>query len=1239
MDIRESLGLKEDGGRVAVSQDRALIEYIQLRLLAMGQPVEKDGDDPHSVSRIAAPLFANAGEIRRHLAHYRSPVDRRITDFLDRFLAEIPPEDKHEWIPLQSFETDRYGIARVLALPFNGDEFHSDYIDSYRVAQGILHNPREDKRTTKDVFHIVEGGPVVPDDKIAVPKIAFARLLRAACHPPQTLLEFPFTAHQKRKAHGFVSSYLRPVVCPEVPGFCRGKRMEIRFFAPASLVHFIDCVESIFGTAGSPSLPENNAALEPETWTGHSGCILIAPHLTQLRKKELGLPHISEASERQKRDGMCWADEQERYHDGRPFKLMARTLEGVIVSLIADSYNGYGKKEIKTQLSYSANLYGQCEEEHSGGTLAFAAYDLGDEFCLKKIEETSHTLADVLKTQADSVMPQAEGYAIDRRYPDIFYVPEDANFTLQPLEVCWKQGGQEQSLPLEPDKSYLLPSGYRVELLAPTAGSDECWRLIGTRGDCVFCHKPSTVSGGGKSEMASPLTGNISRGTVLSEDLEEDFRQLQGILRHDLSHRYRRPEKEERPILDSRRSLGSVIKIFHPQPDYTEEHKRWVASIPPHIKDLLFVLKAYYKPAWGEDWPRHFSVDWINGHSGHALKYLGNRLVARYLRVGFTDQHTGRLFTLRQDFYPACKWQMEDDITASILVPAGRLAGFNAEGHPSLKCVSNGEYRLYQRPDEAIIPGNDPKAELLMTLPETFCCNLHPITKTEARGMLADRIAFSRYSEAMQRFLKNFAERSDGPRFAACPSVRRHMPNGSLSTNPRYLEDREDLTQPRKAYLLEQATRLARRLPEDRPVSYAVQAIISGRRNNPPEENIPPLSVHNPLHYLELPELFMEYASNATGKSPSTTGSGLEGAMTKRPFNGLSTVTDLNNALTSFLLSGYQGFISSASYLGPRYAIGHDISYLIPELWCRLSAQERDANFLIAHGYLEPCRDFQHRGQCVEASRLGYRITDSFVKTFLGRIVSSPETLFCDEMLRPELQDLDLFARSMANIVDAQRRAAEIFFHDGSIEGACPPLRALLEIMAYGEANGLRRSAPEFRQMFEPQALRSQDWYQQRLEAFRHQQIQHWERCRREMQALRASTGAAPDGHGFSIPSPGANRTAEPSSFPLQISASPAASGSSARHSGAGTSGIAASAVPHSPGDQSSRSAFPSSASQGKDSLPRNPVPNFSSPFPVDPLRLDERIAHAEQQLATLHSQAFFSSLQGCLGLDPYVAA
>ena len=47
-------------------------------------------------------------------------------------------------------------------------------------AQGVLHNPRSDRRTTQGIFHIAEGGLPVPADKIAVPKRTFAALLAAA---------------------------------------------------------------------------------------------------------------------------------------------------------------------------------------------------------------------------------------------------------------------------------------------------------------------------------------------------------------------------------------------------------------------------------------------------------------------------------------------------------------------------------------------------------------------------------------------------------------------------------------------------------------------------------------------------------------------------------------------------------------------------------------------------------------------------------------------------------------------------------------------------------------------------------------------------------------------------------------------------------------------------------------------------------------------------------------------------
>ena len=55
-------------------------------------------------------------------------------------------------------------MARVLSLPVDRDEFLSDIVSSYRVKQGVLHNPRSDRRTTQGIFHVAEGGLPVPAD-------------------------------------------------------------------------------------------------------------------------------------------------------------------------------------------------------------------------------------------------------------------------------------------------------------------------------------------------------------------------------------------------------------------------------------------------------------------------------------------------------------------------------------------------------------------------------------------------------------------------------------------------------------------------------------------------------------------------------------------------------------------------------------------------------------------------------------------------------------------------------------------------------------------------------------------------------------------------------------------------------------------------------------------------------------------------------------------------------------------
>ena len=254
-----------------------------------------------------------------------------------------------------------------MSLPVDGDSFRNELVHSYRVQNGVLHNPLSDRRTTSGTFHVCEGGLPVPADKTATPKKAFACLFRRAFQAPPEMLALPYASNRPQPVETFVSLLLRPLVCPAVGGVTPEKRMEVRFFAPGGLVSNLDFVESIFGNAGDPFLPENDAGLDVEHWTGHTGAVILcrSPHAGDQAR---AWPAARQRGERPpRRDGMCWADEAERYNDGRAFKLTCRTTAGVIVTLIADNYFGVTcKKEVKTQISYAANLYGNVEEEHAG---------------------------------------------------------------------------------------------------------------------------------------------------------------------------------------------------------------------------------------------------------------------------------------------------------------------------------------------------------------------------------------------------------------------------------------------------------------------------------------------------------------------------------------------------------------------------------------------------------------------------------------------------------------------------------------------------------------------------------------------------------------------------------------------------------------------------------------------------------------------------------------------------------
>jgi hypothetical protein len=379
----------------------------------------------------------------------------------------------------------------------------------------------------------------------------------------------------------------------------------------------------------------------------------------------------------------------------------------------------------------------------------------------------------------------------------------------------------------------------------------------------------------------------------------------------------------------------------------------------------------------------------------------------------------------------------------------------------------------------------------------------------------------------MKQLLKEFI--ADPKAQFVVSSAHPRLVDGSPSKNPRYLQKRPDLVHPRDSYIAEIGTRLAREIPSAHAAHFPVNAVLSGRRNNPPDlkAGIPPLAVYNPIHYQELPELFMDYICSLTGKSPSTTGFGSEGALTKGPFNALPPVIDINNALVSAIVTGYDGFTTAAGHIGPKFRIDHDNSMLVPELWCRMRVFERDARFLIEHGYLEKVENFDFEGRSILASRLGYRITISFVDHFLGRIFEMPGAVFPEEFLRPETQDLVVFVAGIDAIVEAQRKVALNYFEDGSVDAACPPIKALLHIMAHGTYQGMCEKSPQFRAMFTRETVLASNWYQERLRAKQSHDMALWTRhvkaletfdwqsdCQARLAAARAQLSrVASDGH------------------------------------------------------------------------------------------------------------------------------
>lgn len=1068
----------------ASSEDK--IKYINFKLAYLGLPIFQQKDDVEESSSYIVELFDDIimdyKEKNRIASMNKIGINKRINKFLSNYFKDF---EKEITVIDDVFTLDHYGLARELSLPPNGSEFINEYISSYKIKQGILNNPKHDRRTTKGSFHIAEGGLKVPFDKKTVPKETFFKLYKEAINPPEELKILPFTANQNEKAKTFVSLLIKPMVSPEVPGIAKEKTMEILIMVPGSMVSSLDFLESVFGNAGNPGMHLNDSGLDVDNWTGHTGYIILAPHLIKIKKIDVGLPHYDDATEIQRKDGMCYKNENELYNDGSPCKLTCRDASGVAVTIIADNYFGYAKKEVKTQISYASNLYGNVEEEHSGGTIAFPRTNLGETYnANENIDKNQYSFDYIKKNYSAFIKFEDDNYGIDKKNTKIIYLPENVEISLYETEIKWEYKGAVKKLKLLPEYIYILPNGDKIHMeqhpFAPA------WKLTRTKAEGTFCHKPCTVSGGGKSEISKSLNNSIIYGTYYVNELEKDLDFVEKILNYDYRKRWKvNPERvrHSREILSAERTLGSVIKLLTPSASYTDEFNEYLKSIPNHIKALVFMVKRFYRQSWKDKWRDHFTVDLINGKPGNEINFNNRKIRPSFLRVGFANDASWRVFKLRMDFMPSEKIQTEDDISVSIVLPSSKLNNMNPEyNNYSYKFTKNCEYRLFQRPDEAINKGYDKQAEKDLSDDNLFVTNYAPLTKDDVVKIKEDAMGYVFYTNEVKIHIDDFLNGND--KYCIVSSVPR-MVEGEYTKNPRYLEDRSDLVNPDKNYISEIGVRLARKIPIDKNVLFPVNAVLPGRRNNPPSmengKKILPLSVYNPIHFQELPELFMDYISSLTGKSPSTTGAGSEGALTKGPFNMLLPMYDLNTALVSYILTDYYAFTTPAGHIGPNIRVDHDISILIPEVWSKLTVEERDPYNMIKKGALEKIEDFEYNGAKISASRLGYRITEVFSYKYLGKIFDDPQTIFTENILRPEKQDLEAYIDGVVNIIDSQKKAASVYFDDGSIDEAILPLKALLHIMVYGEYKGNDINSKEVRDLFKKENILNTKWYKKRL--------------------------------------------------------------------------------------------------------------------------------------------------------------
>lgn len=201
------------------------------------------------------------------------------------------------------------------------------------------------------------------------------------------------------------------------------------------------------------------------------------------------------------------------------------------------------------------------------------------------------------------------------------------------------------------DIEYIFFVGYWIYMVYNDV--DDQWYFEGIYGDLMILYKCCMVFGGGKLEIFKVILDIFLWGNVYFLDFEVDMDVVDDILYWDylmwfVDFKFNGIDYCLVFLMEC--LVGLVIKFFILFLDFIDWYNDWINLILVFCKELVFIIKCYYKLEWGDDWCFYFSVVFINGCYGNMVCFDGQKVLVSMVCVGFQFDGLWWLFILCYDY-------------------------------------------------------------------------------------------------------------------------------------------------------------------------------------------------------------------------------------------------------------------------------------------------------------------------------------------------------------------------------------------------------------------------------------------------------------------------------------------------------------------------------------------------------------------------------------------------------------